>query len=148
MKCPPSVLCCLTAEGLVQLDLPYLVAVRIQGVLQLDLGGVVRVGAELHAAVLPVEGEIRHLGGRAERKALTSSLDREKKAEMLCCRSRTFSPHQNTTGAQVECRWGPGHPAVAVHLDVNMQRHIKHAVVATNQQKKKKHGEDKMCGLC
>lgn len=83
MKCPLSLLCCLTAEGLVQLDLPYLVAVRIQGVLQLDLGGVVRVGAELHAAVLPVEGEIRHLGRRVERKALTSSLDREKKQK--CC---------------------------------------------------------------
>lgn len=56
----------LTAEGLVQLDLPNLLAPGVQGVLQVDLRRVVGVGAELHGAVLPVEGEICHLNGKQE----------------------------------------------------------------------------------
>lgn len=51
-----------TCEGvLIDDDLPDLLAVLVQEVLEVDLRGVVGVGPEHHAAVLPVEGEVRHL---------------------------------------------------------------------------------------
>lgn len=56
----------LTSVTLVQLDLPDLVAFRVQRILNVDLRRVVRVGAELHGAVLPVKREIRHLDGETD----------------------------------------------------------------------------------
>lgn len=53
----------LTTEAFVQLDLPYLFASRVQSVLYVDLRRVIRVGAELHGAVLPVKREICYLDG-------------------------------------------------------------------------------------
>jgi len=56
----------LTDVSLVQLDLSDLFAFGVQRVLDVDLRGVVGVGAELHGADLPVEGEVLHLDGEGE----------------------------------------------------------------------------------
>lgn len=42
-----------------------------------------------------------------------------------------------STGAAVECGRRPGYPAVAVNLNVHMQGHIEHTVIAANND-----GED------
>lgn len=39
----------------------------------------------------------------------------------------------DSAGAAVECRRRPGHPAVAVNLNVHVQRHVEHTVVAANK---------------
>lgn len=43
-----------------------------------------------------------------------------------------------STGAAVECGRRPGYPAVAVNLNVHMQGHIEHTVIAANND-----GEDR-----
>lgn len=53
----------LTTVRFVQLNLPDLIAPRVQRVLYVDLCRVVCVRAELHGAVLPVEWEIGDLDG-------------------------------------------------------------------------------------
>lgn len=51
-----------TSESvLIDNNLMDLVAIFIQKVLQVHLGGIVGVRAENHAAVLPVKWEVRHL---------------------------------------------------------------------------------------
>lgn len=39
----------------------------------------------------------------------------------------------DSTGAAVERRRRPGYPAVAVNLDVHVQGHIEHTVIAANK---------------
>lgn len=39
----------------------------------------------------------------------------------------------DSTGAAVECGRRPGYPAVAVNLNVHMQGHIEHTVIAANK---------------
>lgn len=42
--------------------------------------------------------------------------------------------HLYSTGAAVECGRGPGYSAVTVNLNVDMQSHIKHPVIAANRE--------------
>lgn len=60
----PSIL---TTESLVQLDFPDLIASWVQRILHVDLRRIIGVGAELHAAVLPVKWEICDLEGEPSR---------------------------------------------------------------------------------
>lgn len=39
-----------------------------------------------------------------------------------------------SAGAAVECGRRPGYPAVAVNLDVHVEGHIEHTVIAAKQQ--------------
>lgn len=71
----------LTTEGFVQLDLPDLFASRVQRVLYVDLRRIIRVGAELHGAVLPVKREICYLDG--ETTGMLQGLVRRKRGANL-----------------------------------------------------------------
>lgn len=42
--------------------------------------------------------------------------------------------HLYSTGAAVECGRGPGYSAVTVNLNVDVQRHFKHPVIAANRE--------------
>lgn len=117
----------LTAETLVQQDLPYLVASRVQCVLQVDLRRVVRVRAELHRAVLPVKWEISNL----DRKTCIWLIGRDKRKGKWCW--RVCVCHLYSTWAAVECRGSPSYPPSTVSLNMDMQGHIEHPIIAANR---------------
>lgn len=45
---------------------------------------------------------------------------------------QVFGVHLHAARTAVESRGGPGHPAVAVNLDVDLQRHLKHSIITAN----------------
>ena len=115
-----------TSESLVQLDLPDLPASRVQRVLHVYLCRVVGVGAELHGAVLPVERKILYLS----RKYRGCCCFYRKKKHLT---DKVFGFHLYSTRTTVESWRSPGYPAVAINLDVDLQRHFKHSIVTANK---------------
>lgn len=45
-----------------------------------------------------------------------------------------FDVHLYSTRTAVESRGSPGYPAVAINLDVDLQRHFKHSIVTANMK--------------